>query len=233
MTRWGALAWPRNGSAKANTASMRRGHRCDQMPWSTASSRGRSVCRWFRAGRALGGRFWAKPAACGASLGPAGPPATHPLLRHETRPARVSWFHRCPASSRPSASICAAGALQPKTSRPQRMTEAPTPSSSLPETDLARIDRRPRSTKMTWPTLPWIVAAALGCYTAGEVMRCRQRAPSVLGRCRVRRPKWTSSSVTGIRWRWSGWSVLRNAWPSCSMIRPTRASKPDGYLLGS
>jgi hypothetical protein len=50
---------------------------------------------------------------------------------------------------------------------------------------------------------------------------------------RVRRPKWTSSSVTGIRWRWSGWSVLRNAWPSCSMMRQTRASKPDGYLLGS
>jgi len=60
---------------------------------------------------------------------------------------------------------------------------------------------RPRSTTM-WPTLPWIVAAALGCYTTGEVMRCRQRAPSVSGRCRVRRPKWTSSSVTGIRGRW-------------------------------
>src|SRR6266540_4985006 len=26
---------------------------------------------------------------------------------------------------------------------------------------------------------------------------------------------------------------LRNAWPSCSMMRPTRASEPDGYLLGS
>ena len=47
------------------------------------------------------------------------------------------------------------------------------------------------------------------------------------------RGKTCSSSVTGIRWRWSGWSVLRNAWPSCSMMRPTRASKPDGYLLGS
>jgi hypothetical protein len=43
--------------------------------------------------------------------------------------------------------------------------------------------------------------------------------------------KTCSSSVTGIRWRWSGWSVLRNAWPSCSTMRQTRA-KPDGYLLG-
>jgi hypothetical protein len=27
---------------------------------------------------------------------------------------------------------------------------------------------RPRSTKTMWPTLPWIVVAALGRYTAGE-----------------------------------------------------------------
>src|SRR5687768_2492682 len=78
-----------------------------------------------------------------------------------------------------------------------------------------------------WPTLPWIVAAALGRYTAGEVMRCRHRAPSVSGRCRV--PDASGPRVVSPGYAGDGQvgSVLRNAWPSRSMMRPTRASKPE------
>src|ERR1700726_3477088 len=36
-----------------------------------------------------------------------------------------------------------------------------------------------------------------------------------------------------MRWRWSGWSRLWKAWPESLMMRPTRANKPNGSLLGS
>src|ERR1035438_1363823 len=43
-----------------------------------------------------------------------------------------------------------------------------------------------------------------------------------------------STTVTGMRWRWSGWSRIWKAWPELLHVCGRLGlNKPNGYLLGS